>query len=278
MPGKLIEYLKMNTKVKAIALGVICSATASTASAGIIIDSINVMMTKTTYNARNVSSRFSTENAYDNASSAFNTAFSNNGGCNENVATLNEITYNSNCGNSKRNYGAKYTISGNNSGTTTFQFGMDWGRGGFLALDAAGDESISRFTSEDIWWRRNWNDGDVINFVLSTQGDFTLTLLGFEGCCDGYNSARYSNTPLRSAELLGSVEQIDFDNLEDDDPLQAAALFNRGDNQLRSMPPGSSEFQVLEVNAVPTPGSLPLLGLGAIALWRAGRRRKADAS
>lgn len=262
----------MNTK--ALALGLICSAATSVADAGIIIDSINVMMTKSTYNTRSYDRRFSTENAYIDASKAFDTAFANNGGCNENVEALHEITYTSNCAKSKRDYGAKYTISGNNSGITTFQFGMDWGRGGFLALDADGDESISRFTSEDIWWRRNWNDGDVINFVLSTQGDFTLTLLGFEGCCDGYNNARYTNAPLRSGELLENVEQFDFDNLEDDQ--LANAVFNRGGDQLRGLPPGSSEFQALAVNAVPTPGSLPLLGLGALVLWRAGRRRNAD--
>ncbi|MGB0721076.1 MAG: CCXG family PEP-CTERM protein [Gammaproteobacteria bacterium] len=70
-----------------------------------------------------------------------------------------------------------------------FELGTDWGRGGALLVDGA----VHTITSDDIWWGYDWNNADVINSVLSLSGGVhTLEWIGFESCCNGARSLRYS--------------------------------------------------------------------------------------
>ena len=249
----------MNTK--SIFTGIVFSAAACTAQAGLIVDSINVKMANSTYNARG-----DNDSDYAGASSAFLNGA--DGGCDLNVEAFTGLSYRSTCGGSKRNYGAQYTISGVNTGVTAFQFGLDWGRGGFFSLDAGGSIETSAFTDQDIWWGNNWLNSDVINFNLTTQGAFTLTLLGFEGCCDGANSARYANMATESTRLLDGFSNEPFvTSLQNTKNFQPAGVI---------MPMNDPSWQALEVNRVadvPTPASLPLIGLGALLMYGARRRR-----
>lgn len=87
------------------------------------------------------------------------------------------------------------------SGQYEFQVGADWGRGGGIALlDNAGAtlsdhnvlQEVVRF--DDIWWSNDWNDGDVISqtYSISAPGSFNIAWVGFEGCCAGSTTVRFS--------------------------------------------------------------------------------------
>jgi hypothetical protein len=217
----------------------------SWASAGIIIDSINVKMAKTPF-------RVDSADSYDSARAAFDTAFSGSAGyCDLALEAFTDIESRNTCGGSNGGFGALYTITGTNTGVTEFQFGLDWGYGGFIVAETEGATLLDRFT-QNIWWAKNWSNS--LAYTLSGQGSFTLTLLGFENCCDGINSARYQT---KSIDLLPAIAQ------EQD----------LGGQLLPSVPvneilPVSDEWQELRVNAVPLPGSLPLLAVGGLMLWR----------
>ncbi|MEM1143806.1 MAG: MYXO-CTERM sorting domain-containing protein [Pseudomonadota bacterium] len=256
------------------------SSIAAVSQAGIIIDSIDVEMTSTKYNARANANRLAPDGsrldpatAFAAADGAFNTAARENGSCMQAVEAFDSITYQDLCEGGRRNYGARYTISGSNSGVTNFQFGLDWGRGGFLSFESEESNGVSSLVSEDIWWRKRWSDRDVIDFTIAAQGDFTLTLLGFEGCCDGINSARYRNWSLPS-------ELDDMGGLGLDPQVTAGdAFLNTQLVSAASGPtavPGDAGWTTLAVNAVPVPGSMAL-ALSGLLLVQGRRRRVASA-
>jgi len=82
------------------------------------------------------------------------------------------------------------------TGSFTFQVGADWGRGGAAAVidDATGTVLQQLVRSDDIWWNNNWNDPDVFttNVVLNAGSSYSLVWLGFEGCCAGVTTIRFS--------------------------------------------------------------------------------------
>lgn len=82
------------------------------------------------------------------------------------------------------------------AGTYTFQVGTDWGRGGGTALiDYISGEIVSEFViTDDVWWARDWNDPDVFTTTIDVEsGDtYTLAWVGFEGCCGGSTTIRFS--------------------------------------------------------------------------------------
>ncbi|MGB1111246.1 MAG: CCXG family PEP-CTERM protein [Gammaproteobacteria bacterium] len=70
-----------------------------------------------------------------------------------------------------------------------FQLGTDWGRGGAVIVN----NTLSYITTDDIWWGYDWNNADVISNQLSlTAGLNTIQWIGFEGCCNGDRSIRFS--------------------------------------------------------------------------------------
>lgn len=123
------------------------------------------------------------------------------------------------------------------SGTYTFQVGTDWGRGGGTALidNTSGTIVSEQILTGDIWWNNDWNDPDVFTTTFDFQaGDsFTLMWVGFEGCCGGSSTVRFS--------IDGAAFQ----------PLTQ---------------PNLEPFTI-----VPEPTPALLLGLGLLGLVRAGR-------
>lgn len=85
-----------------------------------------------------------------------------------------------------RNYGQKISIELSNYGTTWFELGTDWGRGGIIYIENGSYVDVLG----DIWWGYDWDD--AFSFYLNGNYSGTLTLLGFEGCCGGATSLRYS--------------------------------------------------------------------------------------
>ena len=82
------------------------------------------------------------------------------------------------------------------AGEYTFQVGTDWGRGGATALiDNATDSIIfERVIADDIWWAYDWNNSDVFTttFDFEVGDSYTLAWVGFEGCCGGSSTLRFS--------------------------------------------------------------------------------------
>lgn len=87
--------------------------------------------------------------------------------------------------------------------TTTslaWEFGPDWGFGGIIYATSSGGtpgdlgQTIDSPYTADYWWNLNWNTaGEVIGFNTGSEfGVVTLSLLGFEHCCGGAMSLRYS--------------------------------------------------------------------------------------
>ena len=95
------------------------------------------------------------------------------------------------CGGPRRDTGTAFVISGKNTGNTELQLGLDWGRGGFSVLQLGDTLPVIEKYNSDIWWARTWNHGDVLTFNFNIDGAFNLLLIGFEGCCNGENSARW---------------------------------------------------------------------------------------
>jgi len=81
------------------------------------------------------------------------------------------------------------------AGDYTFQVGADWGRGGGAALIDTVSNTILQetVTEDDIWWGYNWNHTDVISTTYTlTEGLYTMAWVGFEGCCAGSSTVRFS--------------------------------------------------------------------------------------
>lgn len=83
------------------------------------------------------------------------------------------------------------------AGLYEFQIGADWGRGGVAAVidTATGTVLDEVVRTDDIWWSNDWNDPDVFTTLLTLDADtaYTLVWLGFEGCCGGATTIRFSH-------------------------------------------------------------------------------------
>ncbi len=90
-------------------------------------------------------------------------------------------------------------------GRYTFQVGTDWGRGGATALidNATGDVVYERVITDDVWWGNDWNDPDVFEttFDFAAGDSYTLAWVGFEGCCGGSTTLRFSVDGGRFSDL-----------------------------------------------------------------------------
>ena len=97
----------------------------------------------------------------------------------------------------RRNYSVRMTANLNlkTAGDYTFQVGADWGRGGGVALIETESNNIldEYVIDDDIWWAYRWNNPDVITTRYSLDpGSYQVVWLGFEGCCAGSSTVRYS--------------------------------------------------------------------------------------
>jgi hypothetical protein len=78
--------------------------------------------------------------------------------------------------------------------TASFEFGPDWGRGGVVFIE---NLSSAGPVVDDLWWKRDWANPDVLRFDVAFAGmqEYTLNFLGFESCCGGGMSLRYTTEP-----------------------------------------------------------------------------------
>jgi hypothetical protein len=96
------------------------------------------------------------------------------------------------------------------AGLYTFQVGVDWGRGGVAAVIDTGSGSVLSETvrTNDLWWNNNWADPDVFTTSLNLEAGqwYTLAWIGFEDCCAGSSTIRFSFN-------AGAYQTIDSTNL-----------------------------------------------------------------
>ncbi|MEM9175997.1 MAG: CCXG family PEP-CTERM protein [Myxococcota bacterium] len=82
------------------------------------------------------------------------------------------------------------------AGEYTFQVGTDWGRGGVAALIDTGSGTVldERVLTGNLWWANNWNNPSVFTTTHDFEvGDqYTLAWVGFEDCCGGASTLRFS--------------------------------------------------------------------------------------
>ena len=75
------------------------------------------------------------------------------------------------------------------AGNVAFRSGVDFGSGGAMFLDGVALD----FKGSDMWWNGNYNSASQFfagNRVLAA-GNHVLTVLGFEGCCDGGEQVQF---------------------------------------------------------------------------------------
>ena len=234
----------MNIKTKLVT-GMGALLLAVSAQASLIVSSIDVAMVKSDFNPRTAIPGFVPVDIAAVAAglAGFAEPWSDpaNRLCNVSLDVFENISSSETCGGPNRNVGTLFTITGSSTGPALLEFGLDWGRGGFTMLNLA--ESGPQFTrhNSDIWWKRNWNHGDVFNLIIPETSEFLLVGLGFEGCCDGDSSIRWRS-------LLGAGPISTFSQEPD---------------------VGVGEWQALAVNepvAVPEPAMAYLLGIGLLGL------------
>jgi hypothetical protein len=80
--------------------------------------------------------------------------------------------------------------------TYTFQIGTDWGRGGAsIVIDNSTGTTLDEFvTTDNIWWDNDWNNAAVFTSSVSmvAGASYTLGWIGFEDCCGGSATIRFS--------------------------------------------------------------------------------------
>jgi hypothetical protein len=99
------------------------------------------------------------------------------------------------------------TFTAGVTGSYEFQIGADWGRGGVAAvLDGNGTLISELVRTDDIWWANDWNNPDVFTTQLNLDAfsSYTLVWLGFEGCCGGVTTLRFSfeGSPFQTLNTL----------------------------------------------------------------------------
>lgn len=174
------------TKISKVVAALILTAGTSLTQAGVIINSINLEMVNSDHSALGNEDR-DKQAAYNAANQAFESVGDR---CSQSLDALMGITARNNCKLNDSDNGVRYTIKGSSSSDVEFQFGLDWGRGGFVSFEGESSNTLNQYAS-NTWWNLNWSNSQVIGLRLPAIGDFTLTLLGFENCCDGVNAARY---------------------------------------------------------------------------------------
>lgn len=169
---------------------------AGAAQAGLLVSSIDMYVAKTKYQVTESSD-------FTEALAVFDFAFENKPVCTVSVESFDSVGSVSSCGGPRKNTGTLFQISGRNTGSNELEFGLDWGRGGFSSVSLAGGSGVEKYT-QDIWWRHNWNNKNVLNIELNETGEFTMLLLGFEACCNGTNSARWRSTDVTQGDVQGN--------------------------------------------------------------------------
>ena len=114
------------------------------------------------------------------------------------VLALEDITTSIYAPGNTTNYSVLMTVDliAEQTSNYVFQMGVDWGRGGIVAVIDQDTNTVIAETlrTDDLWWAYNWSHPDVFTTSVNlTQGtSYRLAWIGFEGCCAGSSTVRFS--------------------------------------------------------------------------------------
>lgn len=158
----------------------------SSGAQAVIINSITVDTTE---------NNFQSYLAGDSIADAINKFSMGTAACSESLAALDMVgSGQAPCNGATTNIATWFKLELTSTGGNTYwDFGADWGRGGIVFASDPGNSHLD--FPGDTWWNLDWADSEVISFF--SWGSFTLNFLGFEGCCGGAMSARWTDDPNR---------------------------------------------------------------------------------
>lgn len=170
-------------KIKTLGiLALLGSLAPGLASADLLISDINLEVRDSTYVITNA----------DTAADAYNQFLTGSVICDTSIAAVDNVGSSQTCGGSTTDIATLISVTLQHDQNVLWQFGADWGRGGTIfEMDYGSSTPDSPYVG-DYWWAYDWNNTDVIEFASSGTFAYTLQLLGFEGCCGGGMSLRYS--------------------------------------------------------------------------------------
>lgn len=89
------------------------------------------------------------------------------------------------------------------TGTYEFRLGTDYGSGGELVVNGT---TLEEDWTEDIWYGFNLNSADTfVGSIFLEEGEYRMSTLGFEGCCDGaWDADVRLNAGARTSLLVGN--------------------------------------------------------------------------
>lgn len=116
--------------------------------------------------------------------------------CDVSLEALDNVGSVQTCGGPNQNIATLFDIHFNLTGGLIVQLGPDWGNGSGGQILVEGGGSAEATTTDDLWWNYSYDDVNEIWIADFGAGwvdqNFVLSFLGFEGCCGGGMSARYS--------------------------------------------------------------------------------------
>ncbi len=114
--------------------------------------------------------------------------------CSVSLAAIDLVGSSQTCGGPNSNIATLFSLSVSGFDGVLWQLGADWGRGGVAYFDTNPLGGAS--TGNNLWWNYDWTNSAGV-FQISTAGGgtgtYTLNFLGFEDCCGGPMSLRYSS-------------------------------------------------------------------------------------
>lgn len=93
------------------------------------------------------------------------------------------------------------------AGSWMFRAGVDFGYGGAMLLDGVAVD----FKGNDMWWEGNYNNASQYFSAASAlgAGNHVLTIVGFEGCCDGGQQVQFMRAGSNAFTSFSSADQLD---------------------------------------------------------------------
>lgn len=117
--------------------------------------------------------------------------------CNVSIDSFSNVGSVQTCGGPNRDIATWFSLDVSSTNAVLWEFGGDFTYG--ATVFATGNENSGFDEPGDIWWSHDWNNSDVFGFY--TLGTGTLNILGFEECCGGGMSLRYSEDNGRTWQI-----------------------------------------------------------------------------